>query len=369
MAIRIVPYSARETSGALAFNERMRKAQAPTEFLLPEEPPAEASKDRAIRAVYYLAVEGEAVRGGFVLRDCPAWLDGAGITAANCLAPLSEGIIDRKHSSLAMHFLRYMLRHSPYVFSVGMGNADNPYPRFLRAAGWTVLNVPFFYRVCRPARFFRELAFFRQNRLRAGAARVAAATGLGALAVGLLQLQPPATRAKTAELTIETPASWAEWADEIWGRFKTACSFSGARDARTLEALYPIHESTLRRFLLRREGHPVAWGVAQNTQMRQDRYFGNLRVATILDCLGHPDELAGAVAKVTEALAAEGAELVITNQCHAAMQAAFRRAGFRQGPSVYQLGLSKPLMERIRAGLGERAIHLTRGDGDGRMHL
>jgi len=65
----------------------------------------------------------------------------------------------------------------------------------------------------------------------------------------------------------------------------------------------------------------------------------------------------------------QGADLVITNQTHAAMQAAFSHAGFQRGPSNYILGLSKAIAEKVRAGRGEAAIHITRGDGDGRMHL
>ena len=71
MSIRFVPYSSRETQEALAFNRRMVEGKSGSDFLLPEEPPAAAASDSAIKAVYYLAVEEETVRGGFVLGDYP----------------------------------------------------------------------------------------------------------------------------------------------------------------------------------------------------------------------------------------------------------------------------------------------------------
>lgn len=83
----------------------------------------------------------------------------------------------------------------------------------------------------------------------------------------------------------------------------------------------------------------------------------------------YPAAMSNHFGNTAQALAGDGADLVISNQMHAEMQAAFRQAGFCRGPSNYQLGMSPPLTERVRAGGGEDAIHLTRGDGDGRMHL
>jgi len=369
MAIRIVPYSASETEAALAFNRRMSLAQAKTEFLLPEAPPLPSPVGRALRSTYFLAVDDDAVRGGLVVRDCPAWLDGADVAAANCIAPLSEGAINRRYSFLAICFLKFLLRQSPFVFSVGMGDPENPYPRVLRAAGWTLVNVPFFFKVFRASRFLRQLSVFRQSTARKLGAEIAAATGLGALAVAALDGRSIEARKRASGLALSTPRAWESWADDIWSSFRQRCSFAVARDARMLCDLYPIADPSLHRFLLFRDQRPVAWAVALNTQMNRDKYFGDLRVATILDCVGYAGELAPAVFKVSEAMAAAGAELVISNQLHGDMTAAFAQAGFFRAPSNYQAGLSKPLMERVNSGLGPEAIHLTRGDGDGRMHL
>jgi hypothetical protein len=63
------------------------------------------------------------------------------------------------------------------------------------------------------------------------------------------------------------------------------------------------------------------------------------------------------------------ADLVISNQTHALWVNAFRRAGFHTAPSNYLLATSKNLTAAILAGGGGDRAHLTRGDGDGRIHL
>src|SRR5579872_4505037 len=113
MAIRIVPYTSEYAAAARALNERLQRGGR-SELLLPDEPPPAAEPDRTIRSVYNLALEDDAVRGGFVLCNYPAWLEGTAITATDCIAPLSEGIVDPKYGMLAMHFVRYLQQQTPY---------------------------------------------------------------------------------------------------------------------------------------------------------------------------------------------------------------------------------------------------------------
>src|SRR5215471_30444 len=143
MPLRIVPYTEREEMAARAFNQRMRERGAASEFLLPESAPPYNSAS-SIHTVYNLALDGDFCRGGFVLSDYPSWLDRNEITAVNCIAPLSEGIVDPAHAFVAMRIVKAIEERSPYAFSVGMGAENNPYPRLLKAAGWTIRTIPFF---------------------------------------------------------------------------------------------------------------------------------------------------------------------------------------------------------------------------------
>ena len=362
MPIRIVPYTEREVAAARAFNQRMQERNAATEFFLPERAPEPPAHSQAVSAVYYLALDEEFCRGGLVLTDYEAWLAGKSVTAVNCIAPLSEGIVDPKHSFVAMQIVKAMQQRSPYSFSVGMGSVNNPYPRLLRAAGWTILPVPFFFRVCKPRRVLRELHILQSTPLRRALSKMAGITGLGTLTFGALQ-----ARSKPKSLTVETPVQWGDWVDTLWHEYRDTCAFAVNRDSRNLREMYPASEARLLRFQLTRDGRSVAWAVALHTAMKDDRYFGSLRVATILDCVSIAREMTASVAAVAGALARDGADLVISNQSHSAWQAAFRRAGFLSGPSNFLIGFSKAIANEISD--RGRAIHITRGDGDGRMHL
>jgi hypothetical protein len=143
--------------------------------------------------------------------------------------------------------------------------------------------------------------------------------------------------------------------------------FSVLRDRATLECLYPLDDPKYLAYVARQRGDVVGWVVAVNTQMRDHNHFGNLRVATVLDAGALPSAAAAVASHMRRALAAAGAELVVTNQTHACWLHAFRRAGFLNGPSNYLFATSKRLSQSIGAGVSH--IHVTRGDGDGRIHL
>ena len=349
----------------------MRLGSAPSEFFLPETPPPEGTgADRAIQTVYYLALEGETVRGGFVLGDYPAWLNSAPITATVCIAPLSEGIIDPKYVMLSMQFIRSLRAHTPYGFAGGMGSPNNPYPRLLRAAGWSIFEIPFFFLVCRPKRFFLQIGSLRSSWARRLVSDIAAWSGLGNFGLAAAQSRGLLIRRQASGLSVEAVKGWGPWADEIWERVRPSFSFAICRDRRTLQDLYPASETRVMRLLVRRGDQIVGWATALDTQMTKDRYFGDLRVATILDCMAPPSDLTPVVYSISRTLKRAGVDLIVSNQSHRLWQRAFRRAGFLNGPVNYCLGISKPIADAIQLGEERQAgIYFTRADGDGRMHL
>ena len=122
--------------------------------------------------------------------------------------------------------------------------------------------------------------------------------------------------------------------------------------------------------MIERGGQPVGWSVCFNAQQSNHHHFGNLQVGSILDCLAIPDAMTTTAILTDREMAAQGADLVIVNHSHADWTEAFRNAGFLSGPSNYMLAMSKKLTESLRAVQGgENHIHVTRGDGDGRIHL
>jgi hypothetical protein len=168
--------------------------------------------------------------------------------------------------------------------------------------------------------------------------------------------------------TMQRVADWGPWADLLWERFRNGCSFGVLRDRQTLAELYPAADPRLMRFFLQRGGQPAGWAVCFNSYMNGHAIFGNLRVATILDCIAEPEHASSLISLTTSALASDGAALIISNQTHRNWLDAFRRCGFMTSKSNYLLAMSPALARDVNSG-GSGRIHVTRGDGDGRIHL
>jgi hypothetical protein len=366
MPLRFEVFGEQHLPAVLDFNQRMRAGNAASDFLLPTSvegsrtPPGDP-----IQWTRYVVLDGDAAHGGLLAMEQPGWLNGAPVRALNFQSPLSEGIVDPKYSIVAMQMVKFMQKQADAVFMVGMGGADRPLPKLLIASGWSVRPVPFLFRVHRAGKFLRELQMLRTSPTKRIAAQLASFTGLGA--IGLAVKQAPKVKPQGSVRQVD---AWGNWADEIWMRCREQCAFAVQRDRRTLESLYPLSDSKTKVLLIERNGNPVGWSVCFNSQLVNHRHFGNLQVGSILDCLADADAMSTTAMLTDSELAKQGAELVLVNHSHAAWVDAFRAAGFLSGPSNYMLAMSKKLTEAIRSvPNGEASVHITRGDGDGRIHL
>jgi hypothetical protein len=342
-----------------------------TEFLLSERAPAWPFDEAAIRNQHYLAVDGEIVRGGLLIASYPAYLGtGENVTVLNYREPLSEGIIDSKYTWLGLRLLKFVEQNGPYVFSLGMGSENAPFPRLLRGAGWSIRPVPFLFRVLRAGRFLTQLRLLQTSAVRRFASRSAAMTGIGRLGIQILQRRSLADRGHTRGLTFEKQTGWGSWANELWDRFRTNCSFGVRRDQETLAALYNTPHDRSQVFRLYRSGRTAGWIACQVTQMHTDKYFGEMKVATILDGVAIPEAMRALLGMAVHELDAQGTDIIITNQSHTGWIEAFRRLGFLTQRSNYILATNKRLTHAITGqSNGWENIHFTRGDGDGRFHL
>jgi hypothetical protein len=366
MPLRFEIFAEQHLAAVLEFNQRMKQGHAPSDFLLPASLEAPRTPlDDPIQWRRYVVLDGESVRGGILAMEQPAWLNGQSIRALNFQSPLSEGIVNPKYSAIAMQMVKFMQKQADAVFLVGMGAIDRPLPKLLLASGWSVRPVPFLFRVHKAARFLSELQMLKTSFLKRIAAQVARLTGIGTLALAYKQRQ-----GARADASLRHVTAWGDWADEIWLRCRDSASFAVLRDRRTLESLYPATDPRLRICLVERGGQAVGWSVCFNTQLANHHHFGNLQVGSILDCMAVPDAMASTAVLTDNRLAAEGADLVLVNHTRAAWLSAFRSAGFLSGPSNYMLAMSKKLTEALRSTAdGDSHAHITRGDGDGRIHL
>jgi hypothetical protein len=370
MDLRIAPYEERDVPAVRAFNERLARGGSAWRF--PTSPVASwlpKLEGRRIWREMYLAREGEAVRGAYVLKHQEFTLGDGERRWIGCLQlPLSEGIVERRYAMVGVTVVKDAVARSPLLYTLGGGGFDQPLLRMQKALGWALHEVPFFFKVRRAAPFLRNIRPLRTSRARALALDTLAASGLGA--VGLRVADLAVTRARAPRGAVEPVDRFGSWADALWERARGAYSLLAVRDAEALDLLYPESDARFLRLRVSEPDGPIGWAVCLCTPMQDHKQFGDMRVGSLVDCLALPGREVDVVAAAVGRLRAAGADVIVANQASAAWREAHRRCGFLPGPSNFILSAS-PELARALAPLERSAprIHLTRGDGDGPINL
>jgi hypothetical protein len=371
MGLRVVFYEAAYEPAVRAFNARMRAAGALL-FPLPETAPEPNPNTPAsgIEFRHFVVVDdaGE-VRGGYFIRTQPFIIRSQVHGVGHYSAPLSEGIVDKRYATVGAAMLAHALGEQPLLFAMGMGGMDRPLPRMLRALGWSILETPFFFMVLNGKRFLRNIGPLRDRRERRVAADVLAFSGLGGLA--LKGIQRARTRNRFDRRYRQQPVhEFSAWSDQIWLDSAPQYSLSAVRNADYLRFIYPDMEPLYHGVQLTEGGRPAGWVQMLDCQPRDRSYFGEMRVAALVDGVGTPAAIPSLVHSSVEAARERHADVVVSNQMHRDWISALRAAGFWQGPSNYLLALSKDLRKLLEP-LEEAIprIHFNRGDGDGRVNL
>ncbi len=370
MAIRFEEYTADHASAVRAFNRRVAPLLDP-ELLFPETPCGGWLPKGAHTQIYqeaFLALDGENVRGGYFLKHQPFSVNGEIRRVSTYRLPVSEGLVNRTYASLGLQMMRDALARQPLLFSLGMGSLDRPIAKMQKAVGWNQYVVPFRFRVIHGSRFLRNIVALRSTPARRALLDAAAWTGTASLAFSMYRM---ARRAQLPSgIAVEPFRGFGAWAGELWERCQDRYSLIAVRNSEIANILYPAES---RRFLcwkVSSRERLIGWAVGLDTLMHGHKQFGDMRVATIVDGLAAPGDATILLAAVTRELERRGADLVISNQMHAAWDEALRASGFLSGPSNYIFSASKklsdllaPFDQRVKAG------HITRGDGDGPIHL
>jgi hypothetical protein len=370
MAIAIQPYTADRIPAVKAFNQRLAAGGIAPEFHFPESNiPCWLPKEqgRRIYQKYYLAVDGDAIRGAFILKYQDFLLTGETLPIVYYHLPVSEGIVNKAYASVGVLMLRSALKMEPHLFALGMGGFDRPLPTMLKAMGWGLSAVPFYFRVHHPRAFLREIAPLRQSAARRALAGIAAATGTGWS--GIKALHWLRTKGSTGGICAEPVTTFGPWADDLWGQCARPYAMIGDRQSDMLNILYPPGKNFLCLKIVR--GIEVlGWSVVLDTQMRGNKYFGNLRVGTIADAFASPENAAAVVHSATRFLGEREVDVVVGNHSHFAWGKAFQAAGYLRGPSNFIFAAAKPLAEKLAPfEANQTQVYFMRGDGDGPVNL
>ncbi|HEV2287822.1 MAG TPA: hypothetical protein VGR81_02600 [Candidatus Acidoferrales bacterium] len=373
MPITIQPYTESFVPAVKNFNRRLKSAGCFSDFLffehhLSDSLPKIPGQD--LYEEYFLAVEDGTVRGGFALKHQQFSFLGELKPIVFYHFPLSEGIVDKTYTNVGVHMLRKAWRDNPLMFALGMGGFEQPLPRMLKALGWSMCLVPFYFRVLRPFRFLRGMAELRESATKRLAMDAAAFTGMGSVAIRVIQGFKSSRKGIGQTFVAQEIYEFDEWANFLWKKCNSQYAMLGDRTSRALNLLYPAETERFIRVKVEASGEPIGWLVLLDTQMHNNRHFGDLRVASIVDCLAPLENAAEVIRAGTQFLQEKRIDLIISNQSHTAWVAGLERSGFLQGPSNCVFAASPKLAELLQPFTEKvRESHLNRGDGDGPIHL
>jgi len=373
MAIVIQPYRPEHEAAVNAFNQRLREAGADenTVFYRWAEPRwLPRSAESTIHNEFYVAVDGETVRGGYAIKSQKfLFPDGQVRSIGYYHHPLSEGIVNKAHAMVGTLLLRDATQRSPLLYCLGMGGYENPLPQMLMRLGWTHFAVPFYFRVVHPGRFLTNMQTVRSSAARRLLLDLAAYSGAGWAGSKLFQGYRSLTAPRVGSLEWDEVSSFdapetSGLVETLWQQARATCSFTAVRDADALEVLYPATQTHLTRVLVRRNRTVVGWAVVG--ERRKDAKYGAMRVGSVVDGMALPGEYFAVVRAATRVLERQGFDLILSNQSHENWGQAFRAAGYLGGPSNFIFAASKKLAELLAPWEAVRPrMHLTRADGDG----
>lgn len=368
MSLQIEAYRAEHSPAVHAFNERL--ARGGIEFRFPEQavsrdfPPHDGA---ALKQEFYLAVDGEYVRGGYILKSESFFGPRGESLLGNYQLPLSEGIVDRTQAMVGVKLLWDAIARQPSLYCLGMGGLERPLPKMLARLGWSVEAVPFFFRVVRASRFLAEIRFLRQGPGRAPLLDLARFSGLGALGRGGWDAWTAVRRPALSSLVkMRRVRSFGPDVDALvldLGKSREAfCD----RRASALALKFPESDARFVRIVVEEDGQLKGWALLTRSTLQDHKQFGNLRLGCVADNFARPGYEAHVLRFAYATLLEEGVDLVVTNQSHQRWTEALKGEGFLRGPSNFALARS-PRFTELSGPLDH--VHFTRGDGDGPIHL
>jgi len=364
--MEIRPYTEELEVAVAAFNSRLREAgdreyRFPERYI-PDAPKMPGRDNHYLQA--FLVVDGDHVRGGYLLLHQKFAIGNEIRYIRNFQLPISEAIINRKYSLVAIRMLRHALNHHSLLFSLGLGGLQGRLSKLLTAVGWKLELLPFYFKVLNASEFLGNVTYLRADPRKRFVLDLARFTGIGWAGSHVAQF-----RIRRPCLAIaQAIGEFGTWADSVWEQCNKCYSFLAVRDSETLNALYS--ESKFLRFKILRADQTIGWVVLLDTKLSGHKHFGNMRLGSVVDCLARPDDASCVIRCAADLLESRGVDLMVTNQANSAWCAALSKHGFLKGPSNFVLGVSQDLFQKLQPFEAVKSrMHVNRGDGDGPIHM
>ncbi|WP_442505070.1 hypothetical protein SH528x_003841 [Novipirellula sp. SH528] len=347
MAINVVCHDTRWVSAVRAFNDRLADQGSKWGFY-PDPIPAwlPKSENAEIFREFFLAVDGEVVRGGYALKTQPFFIGGTRTLVSAVQGPVTEGAVNRSSGGIVYHLLRDMHQRQPLLFGWGMGGSDRILPQLLPRVGWAMSQ----YSWCQ----FVTLNSGRlSKRLPIETLRL---ESFGFSSSTLLPEPLP-------EINASEVPDFGNWSDVIWNNCCRDYAFVGQRTSSILRSLYPRENSSYLRLRIDRCDQPIGWAVLVIREMQDDEIFGNAIVAYLWDCMAAVRECDNVIASVFAYCGSKGCDLILSCLSEENWVSSINRNGGRAYIDRQRVFGTSPALSALLE--SSQNVFLSDGDADG----
>jgi hypothetical protein len=170
--------------------------------------------------------------------------------------------------------------------------------------------------------------------------------------------------ARRIDISIEP--QFGAWADDVFECNVRKYKATVRRDSTALNILYPPSEPQYIRLRVRRSStqQDLGWLLLLCTHMRNNKYFGDLTVGTLVTGFADPVDVPALLHAGVDHLVKRGADIIVANWSHYAWTGASRWLGFLPAPSNFLFFVSPAGAPLLHKSCPLHEIHLTRGDCD-----
>ena len=257
------------------------------------------------------------------------------------------------------------------LFCLGMGGYSEPLPKLLKGLNWNLQEVPFFFKVCHPLTFLKNIRYLKGSKLRSLIIALVANSGLGWLCIKFFFLIVSLfyiRLKKEPYIAVKEIEVFDQDLNSVWENAKQYSSFIAVRNCEYLRTLYSDKRFIKLKFF--DDNEVVGWSICLCTNLYDHKQFGHMRLGSIVDCLSLKDYERNIISKTSEILKKKGVDLIVSNQSHIFWKNALKMNSFINGPSNFIFASSSELSNKLVNNIKLKDhMHITRGDGDGPINL
>jgi len=285
--------------------------------------------------------------------------------------PVTAGLFNKKYNICGVLLLHDAQKKYENLFCLGMGGYSESLPKLLKGLNWNLQKVPFFFKVCNPYPFLKNIKYLKNTKFKSFLTTLMNNSGLGWLGIKIffLLMSLFCVRIKKEyNIIVKEMDDFDENVEFVWEKAKEYNSFIAVRNLEYLRTLYSNEKFI--KLIFFDSGKIVGWSISLCTQLDNHKQFGYMKLGSIVDCLSIKGYETSIINKTSQILEKKGADLIVSNQSHIFWKNAFKMNSFVNGPSNFIFASSVALSEKLESNIkSKNHIHLTRGDGDGPINL